>query len=68
MSNPKHVLEAEYFFLCFFGITGIVLTLLALAGKWGTLATALTMMTAARAMYDLLILLLSSATRRPLWT
>jgi membrane protein implicated in regulation of membrane protease activity len=31
------------FFLCFFGVTGIVLTLLALAGKWGTLITALSM-------------------------
>lgn len=28
------------FFLCFFGLTGVVLTLLALAGRWGTLAAA----------------------------
>ena len=31
------------FFLCFFGVTGIVLTLLALAGKWATLVTAVGM-------------------------
>jgi membrane protein implicated in regulation of membrane protease activity len=31
------------FFLCFFGLTGLVLTLLALAGSWTTLATALGM-------------------------
>ena len=31
------------FFLCFFGITGILLTLLALAGKWATFAAALSM-------------------------
>ncbi len=31
------------FFLCFFGLTGLVLTLLALASSWTTLATALGM-------------------------
>lgn len=31
------------FFLCFFGLTGLVLTLLALAGKWSTLVTSVLM-------------------------